>query len=306
MKKVLLTGASGFIGRHAIPYLLKSNYEVHAVVYPDDSGLDEGENVFLHKCNLLNSEEQKQLLAKIKPTHLLHFAWYTTHGKYWTSNENIRWVQASLGLMENFVEQGGKRAVLAGTCAEYDWNYGYCSEVITPTRPQTLYGTCKNSLREIFFQLSKQAGISSAWGRIFFLYGPYEAKSRLVPSVVNSLLHGQPVRCTDGNQIRDFLYVEDVASAFVALLESDVTNPVNIASGQPVALKNIILKIADKLGRRDLVQLGALPVRDNDPRVLIADVGQLSEKVRWQPKFDLDMGLEQTITWWMNTSHVDT
>ncbi|MCJ7634469.1 NAD(P)-dependent oxidoreductase [Candidatus Bathyarchaeota archaeon] len=304
MKKVLLTGASGFIGRHTIPFLVKLEYEVHAVFYSNDSGLSEGKNIFLHRCNLLNMEEQKQLLAKIKPTHLLHFAWYAVPGKYWTSLENIRWVQASINLLIDFVENGGKRAVFAGSCAEYDWNYGYCSEGITPTRPQTLYGTCKNSLQEILYQFSKQTGVSSAWGRIFFLYGPYEAKSRLIPSVITSLLQGLPARCTDGNQIRDFLHVEDVASAFVSLLESNVEGPVNIASGQPIALKNVICKIADKLGRRDLVQLGALPAQANNPRVLIADVERLSDEVKWQPKFDIDIGLEQTITWWKNTPYV--
>src|SRR4030042_4761212 len=103
-KKVLLTGANGFIGRHTIPFLVKLGYEVHAIFYPNDSGLKEGKNIFLHRCNLLNMEEQKQLLAKIKPTHLLHFAWYTEHGKYWTSLENIRWVKASLELLMNFAD----------------------------------------------------------------------------------------------------------------------------------------------------------------------------------------------------------
>jgi len=190
---------------------------------------------------------------------------------------------------------------LAGTCAEYDWNYGYCSEGITPTRPQTLYGTCKNSLQGILSQFSKQTGISSAWGRIFFLYGPYEAKNRFIPSVITSLLQEQPARCTHGNQIRDFLHVEDVASAFVSLLESNVEGPINIASGQPVALKTIIYTIADLLGKRHLVELGVLPTQDNDPRVLIADVGRLSDKVKWRPRFNLDKGIEHTIAWWKNT-----
>ena len=300
MKKVLLTGASGFIGRHIIPFLIKSDYEVHAVFNITKPAFNEEINLFWHQCNLLNSEEQKQLLVEIKPSHLLDFAWYAVHGKYWTSLENIKWVQASLELAINFHNSGGKRAVFAGTCAEYDWNYGYCSEGITPIRPQTLYGICKNSLQQILAQFSKQTGISSAWGRIFFLYGPYEAKSRLVPSVITSLLQEQPVRCTDGNQIRDFLYVEDVASAFVSLLESNVEGPVNIASGQPVALKTIIYTIADLLGKRHLIELGALPVPENESSFLVADVGKLSEKVKWQPKFNLNMGLEHTINWWKN------
>jgi len=304
MKKVLLTGANGFIGRHAIPFLVKLGYEVHAVFYPNDSGLNEGKNIFLHRCNLLNMEEQKQLLIEVKPTHLLHFAWYAVPGKYWTSLENIRWVQTSLELLMNFTSQGGKRAVLAGTCAEYDWNYGYCSEGITPTRPQTLYGTCKNSLQEILSQFSKQTGISSAWGRIFFLYGPYEAKTRLIPSVITSLLQGLPARCTDGNQIRDFLHVEDVASAFVSLLDSNVEGPVNIASGQPVALKTIIYTIADLLGKRYLVKLGVLPTPENEPSFLVADVRKLNQQVGWKPKITLEAGLKSTIEWWKNTSYV--
>jgi nucleoside-diphosphate-sugar epimerase len=300
-KKVLLTGANGFIGRHAIPFLAKLGYEVHAVFYPNDSGLNEGKNIFLHRCNLLNMEEQKQLLAKIKPTHLLHFAWYAVPGKYWTSIENLRWVQASINLLIDFIENGGTRAVFAGSCAEYDWNYGYCSEGITPTRPQTLYGTCKNSLQEIVSQFSKQTGVSSAWGRIFFLYGPYEAKIRLIPSVIISLLQNQPARCTHGNQIRDFLHVEDVASAFVSLLESNIEGPINIASGQPIALKTVFKQIATYLKQLDLLELGSIPVPDNEPSLLVANVERLTKEVGWTPHYTLNEGLMQTIEWWRNT-----
>ncbi len=299
MKRVLLTGASGFIGRHTIPFLIKNDYEVHAVFNTAKVvDIKEDKNLFWHKCDLLDYEKQKRLLSEIKPTHLLHFAWYAVPGKYWTSPENFRWVQASLDLLMNFVENGGNRAVLAGTCAEYDWSYGYCSETVTPTRPSTLYGTCKNSLQEILSQFSKQTGISSAWGRIFFLYGPWEAKNRLVPSVITSLLQDHPARCTHGDQIRDFLHVEDIASAFVSLLQSNIEGPVNIASGQPVALKTIIYTIADLLGRRHLVELGVLPALENEPPFLVADVRKLDQQVGWKPKITLDVGLKSTIEWW--------
>jgi len=300
MKKVLLTGANGFIGRHTIPFLTKLGYEVHAICYPDNSDLSEGKNIFLHRCNLLNMEEQKQLLIEVKPTHLLHFAWYAVPGKYWTSLENLRWVQASMELLINFVENGGKRAVFAGTCAEYDWDYGYCIEGITPIRPQTLYGTCKNSLREIMVQFSKQTGVSSAWGRIFYLYGPFEEQSRFIPSVINSLLLNKPANCSHGRQIRDFLYVEDVASAFVALLQSEVQGAVNIASGIPISLKEVVSKIGEKLKRKDLIRLGTITVSSSEPPLLVADVRRLAKEVGWQPKYDLDRGLEQTIHWWRN------
>lgn len=297
-RRVLVTGAGGFIGRHCLSILISKGFEVHAadVFVPQKTPLE----LHWHQVDLLDTKQCSELLSTICPTHLLHFAWYAKPGEYWNSLENIRWVEGSLQLLRVFYMNGGKRVVMAGTCAEYDWRYGYCSEYVTPLVPSTLYGTCKNALQHLLKEFSRMTGLSSAWGRVFFLYGPHENHNRLVSSVILNLLENKTAPCSHGNQIRDFLHVEDVALAFVALLESDVMGPVNIASGQPVDLKSVICKIADKLGRRDLIQLGALPAPDNDPRVLIADVGQLSEKVRWQPKFDLDMGLEQTITWWKN------
>jgi nucleoside-diphosphate-sugar epimerase len=228
----------------------------------------------------------------------LHLAWVTAPGAYWTSLENINWVQASLALMQMFKEQGGERLVVAGTCAEYNWSYGFCSEQITPLAPNTLYGVCKNSLGQMLAAFAEQTGLSAAWGRIFFLYGPHEYPQRLVPYVINALLRGQPALCTHGDQIRGFLYVEDLGEALVRLLESNVSGPVNIDSGHPVALKEVILKIAGKLKRPNLIHLGARPTPANEPLLLVGDTRRLTEEVKWQPRFDLDEGLEKTIAWW--------
>jgi nucleoside-diphosphate-sugar epimerase len=148
--------------------------------------------------------------------------------------------------------------------------------------------------------VASQTGISAAWGRIFFLYGPYEHPARLVASVISSLLNNELACCSHGNQIRDFLYVQDVAEAFVALLESNVSGPINIGSGHPVALKDIIRKIAKKVNLQDLVQLGALPTSANEPPLVVADTRRLTKEVNWVPKYDLDQGLEETISWWKN------
>lgn len=297
-KKVLLTGAAGFIGRHAIPLMAEKGYEVHAVDSIAQPPFKQKLNIFWHQCDLLNAVQQKHLIAEIKPTHLLHFAWHTTPGKYWTSLENFRWVQSSLSLLQEFHSHGGSRIVMAGTCAEYDWKHEHYSEQTTPLAPATLYGTCKHSLQSMLNSFCKETGLSSAWGRIFFLYGPHEHPARLVPSVIRSLLRGETARCSHGKQIRDFLHVEDVADAFVTLLESEVTGPVNIASGQPVALKDVICKIADKMNRRDLVQLGAIPAPADEPALLVADVSRLMSEVGWKSKYTLEDGLSATIDWW--------
>lgn len=300
MKKVLLTGASGFLGAACIAPLLAAGYEVHAVARRASHQQD-GDNARLHwhPVDLLESGQIAPLMARVQPTYLLHFAWcHTVPGQFWTNIDNFRWVQASLTLLQEFAAHNGQRAVLAGTCAEYDWNYGYCSEPHTPLRPATLYGTCKHSLQLLSHSFAQSAEISVAWGRLFFLYGPQEYSGRLVASVIRSLLQGEAARCSHGEQLRDFLHVQDAATAFVALLESAVSGPVNIGSGQPVALKDVVQKIGDILQRRDLIQLGALPTSPQEPRLLLADNERLRNEVGWSPQYTLERGLETTIDWW--------
>ena len=200
MKSVLLTGASGFIGSYAIAPLVARGFVVHAV-YSRHAG-EAIPGVHWHRVNILDSREIIRLMAEIRPTHLLHFAWYTEPGKFWRSTENFLWLEASIALMRYFCEHGGKRLVMAGTCAEYDWNYGYCSEAVTPCRPATPYGVTKNALYETLQAYFSEAGISSGWGRIFFLYGPGEHPARLLSSVIASLLRGETARCTHGTRSR--------------------------------------------------------------------------------------------------------
>ena len=301
MKRVLLTGATGFIGQQCLPLLSARGYEVHAVSSKPRQEIASG--LYWHQADLLDSRQISALNARVRPSHLLYFAWYLVPGKYTTATENLLWVQASLELLRRFYEYGGSRAVIAGSCFEYDLNYGFCSEFRTPKEPNTFYGTCKNALRMLMDAYSAATDLSCAWGRIFFLYGPNEHQARLVSSVICSLLRREPARCSHGNQIRDYLHVQDAASAFIALLDSNVRGQVNIASGHPTVLKELIYKIALKLSCEDLIRLGEVPPASNDYPLVIADVGRLSKEVGWQPKYDLDQGLEHTIGWWKN--HMD-
>lgn len=303
MKKVLITGATGFIGRQCLSYLLTNDYEVHATYVNQPLSGAEGENVVWHRTNLLDTAQSDSLLAAVQPTHLLHFAWYAVPGKYWTSPENLRWVQASLGLLQAFAQNGGQRVVMAGTCAEYDGQYGFCSERVTPLMPATLYGTCKHSLQTMLSSYAEQAGLSAAWGRIFLVYGPGEHPDRLVASVIRSLLDERPAYCSHGNQVRDFTHVTDVGGAFTALLDSTYMGAINIASGKPISLKDVIYRIADQLNRRDLIKLNAISTSATEAPFLVADVRQLYGGIGYQPKCDLDTGLAQTIEWWRNKQH---
>lgn len=296
MKKILVTGASGFIGRHCLPALLEKGYEVHAL--SRKSLPDFEKDVIWHNQNFLDGEKTQRLIEDVRPSYCLHFAWNTESGKYWTTPENLHWVAASLSLLDSFHQNGGERFVGAGTCAEYDWRYGHCVEAVTPLAPATLYGTCKNAFQTILTSFSANSSVSSAWGRVFFLYGPYENPTRLTSNVITSLLRNEPALCSQGAQIRDFMHVSDVANAFVCLLESKATGAVNIASGKPTSIKDFVNQIADALNGRDKLMFGAIPTQKNEPALLTADIGRLTNEVGFLPKYSIDTGIEQTIAWW--------
>jgi nucleoside-diphosphate-sugar epimerase len=295
--RVLLTGGSGFIGRTCQLALAERQVELHLVCRSRPPTVVAG--AIVHEMDLFDSVRTEALLADVRPTHLVHVAWVTTPGEYWTSPLNLRWLAASAELLRAFVAHGGRRAVIAGTCAEYDWSRpGVCDETTTPVAPATLYGTCKDALRRAAERFAETAGFSAAWGRIFFPYGPGESPRRLVASVARSLLAGQPARCTAGTQVRDFVHVRDVGGALTALLLSDVRGAVNIGSGSPVTLADVVRGIANVVGRPDLVELGALPTPATEPPVLVAGTRRLFDEVGWRPSVPLVEGLADSVAWW--------
>jgi nucleoside-diphosphate-sugar epimerase len=296
MKRLLITGASGFVGRHCLSSLV-NRYELHALTSNADVPANTSSERW-HVANLLDKQQVSDVMAKIRPTHLLHCAWYAIPGKYWTANENYQWVESGLHLIEAFASQGGERIVGVGSCAEYDWRFGYCSEEMTPLNPTTTYGICKHAFQMLMNSFSKQRGLSSAWGRLFFLYGPHEAGGRLVSSVIESLISKQPALCSHGQQLRDFLYVQDAADALAALLDSNVEGAVNIASGIPISVAEVVNQIADQMDHPELVRLGALPSPENEPHLLLADITRLRTELGWSPRYELTEGLAETISWW--------
>jgi nucleoside-diphosphate-sugar epimerase len=295
MKRVLVTGASGFIGRATIGPLAARGFEVHAVSrrLPPDADA----RAVWHQYDLLAAGAPARAIEVIRPTHVLHMAWYAVPGKYWTAPENVDWVAATVSLARAFERNGGRRFVAAGSCAEYDASAGDCDERATPLAPTTLYGTCKHAAHTVVEALAT-GRFSSAWGRIFFLYGPYEDGSRLVPSVIRSLLDGREALCTAGTQVRDFLHVDDVGDAFAALLASGADGAVNIASGAPARLADVVSTIARQLQASDRVRLGARPMPAGELPSITASIGRLRDEVGWSGARSLERGIADTIAWW--------
>jgi nucleoside-diphosphate-sugar epimerase len=299
VSRVLVTGGTGFIGRQALPRLLERGYEVHAS-YRSGPG-EARPGVSWHRADLLDSGRLQALLEEARPTHLLHFAWYAEHGAFWSSTENLPWIGATLELLRLFAAGGGRRAVLAGSCAEYEWSgleNGACYERSTPLDPETLYGKCKHATQLVAEGFAAEADLSLAWGRIFFVYGPHEHPGRLVASLARALTKAEEAPTSEGSQRRDFLHAADVGSAFASLLDSPVEGPVNVGSGEATPISRVVELIAEAAGRPELVRWGELPVRPGDPPILVADVRRLREEVGWTPELSLESGIRQTVEWW--------
>lgn len=298
MKRILLTGATGFIGRNVASELIKRGYTVYA---PSTSmSLPETEGLIQIKLNLFDKDAVEKFLEENKFKNLIHLAWYTG-AKCHSSDLNLDWTALSLNLLKSFQKNGGKKALFAGSMSEYDFSYGYLKEDLTPLTNPSLYGKCKSSLFEMATTFAKQTDMDFKWARIFNVYGPYEKKSRLMPAVICSILNNEDVKVSTCTKIQDYLHVYDTASGIVELFGSNVQGAVNISSGTPVKLKVIVEKIAELMNFKGKVLYGAIPSNFEDP-FIVGSNEILINKVGWKQKMDLEEGLKQTIDWWRNNN----
>jgi nucleoside-diphosphate-sugar epimerase len=291
--KILVTGAAGFIGSHIARELVRQGHEVHVLVRPQTDlwRIQEIRDSlhFIHG-DLLDTSFR---LPSTVFDACLHLAWYVEPGKYLHSRLNTDWVEATLRLTRNLKDAGCPRFVSAGTCFEYVPCDPPQSES-TPTAPSTLYVRSKLEL----FHALPSVGIDFAWVRFFYQYGPYEDARRLMPVVINRLRQGQEAKLVTGDRLRDYLHIEDVASAVCAVAQSQLNGAVNIGSGVRMTVRDIALKIGELLDRVDLIKLGAFPDSPTDPMHILADNTKLREGTVWKPRYDLEAGLRQTIDWW--------
>ena len=287
--RILLTGASGLVGRHVLMALEQEAIDVVAV----------GRNrppmpVHQIEADLLAIEDFSHVIKAVGATHLLHLAWEAGHGTYWDSPLNLRWVDATVRLVEAFCRLGGGHVAIAGTCAEYDWSAGYCREDSTSLRPNKLYGISKDATRRLVMAVCGQYGVPCAWGRLFLPYGQGECHDRLVPSLIQVF---KGMRAPFGVNVaayRDFLHASDVARGFIKLLGSHATGAYNICSCQPVRLTDIVTTVASLLNRSPEPVLAMSTERSSEPQVLVGENLKL-KSLGWLPRLNLEEGLAITL-----------
>lgn len=292
--RLLITGAKGFIGSACLDLFKTEEMEIYATssqsVKPSNHP-----NITWVQTNLLDPNSCQKVIKDIRPTHLLHLAWTAKPGKFWADPDNLQWLQSSLVLFNTFFENGGEHAVGLGTCAEYESNHEWCSEKKTPTLPSTLYGACKLSCGIGAQAAATLFNKQMTWGRLFCPYGPSESAGRFLPDIVDHLLRGEPIACGTGYQIRDYIYIKDVAHILLSLLKAGIGGNVNIGSGNPVSLRDVAKVVTNELGSPELIQFGERPSLAQDSDRVVADIDRLKKELKWTPAYSLEKGIKEMI-----------
>lgn len=293
--RVLVTGAAGFVGRHAVLALQSAGHDVVAVT----RRATKSPALETIQADLLVPGAAAAIASQAKADALLHLAWATKHGVYWNDPANLNWVAASIELSAAMIASGTRRICGVGTCFEYAWpTDGDCDEFETGIAHHTLYDTAKDAYRRLLSHFATEQGLSFAWARLFHLYGPAEHPDRLVSSICRSLIAEQPARCSSGVVLRDFMDVRDAGAAVAALAVSDVNGPVNIASGEAMPIRRIAETLGEIAGRSDLVHLGAIHDRPNDPPRISANIHRLNHEVGYVTNRRLRDGLSDALGFW--------
>jgi nucleoside-diphosphate-sugar epimerase len=284
--KVLLTGATGFIGTHVLDQLLQKRVDVVVLGRSRPENFD---GKFVH-VDLISDSNLSQIVKEVHATHLLHLAWYAEHGKYWTSNLNLAWLNASVRLAEGFCAGGGHQIVMSGTCAEYDWQNGYHLENELALLPKTLYGVAKDATRRLTAIICADNEVNFAWGRIFIPFGLGEDRRRLIPSLFDVFLGYRPAFGVNGTAYRDFLPVDDVATGLVHLLLEGAHGSFNISSGMPIQIAELVETIATMAGGNPQQVLSLCSERPGEPPLLVGDNAHL-KAAGWKASHNMKSAL---------------
>jgi nucleoside-diphosphate-sugar epimerase len=292
--KILVTGASGFIGSAFCRLALAHGHQIAGLIQP--AKISPAQTLSVGKMTWLPgtlAEPPWKNIELFQPDVCVHLAWIATPGVYLESPENKQYLQWSLDLVHGLRGLGVNHIVGAGTCIEYQISEAPLSEDRTPVAPTTLYARCKNALRETLAVEAQKDGWQFCWGRVFYPYGVGEHPARLCSSLIQKLQRGEKLMLKTPDSRKDYINIEDLTAAILLTVEKKIIGTINWGTGSGVSVREIAGLVATMMGHAEWVVNQSPPAADPFPSV-IADATRLKQ-LGWHPEVNLQTGLSGLI-----------
>jgi nucleoside-diphosphate-sugar epimerase len=288
--RVVVTGSSGFIGRHLVPRLRRAGLDVLTVRRASSSHTD-SPAVPCHFCDPAHPDSYLPTGHAGEPFTLVHLAWEAGRPAQFTPHvAQVLWLAR---WCDHWTGRGLQAVVMPGSAEEYGQRDGVLREDDPPQGRLSAYALGKAGARGLLEAWSAASGASVWWLRPFIVYGPGQSGDMAVPYAVRQFLRGQPADFSDGGQQRDFVYIDDAISAF----EAAVCSPrpgfrvVNVGTGEPVAVRAVLGRLGELLGAVGCCRFGAVPRRPGEPSVQVADTSRAARLLPWRAGIDWREGI---------------
>ncbi|MBU3112287.1 NAD-dependent epimerase/dehydratase family protein [Clostridium lacusfryxellense] len=301
-KSVLITGASGFVGSCLARRLLKEGYKLH-IITRDNTNLwrlqDVLKDIEIHNVDLLHSDEIAKLASTICVDSVYHLATYGGY-HYQNSVEDVinTNVIGTYNLFREFSKKGIDMFISTSSSSEYGEKSKPMSEDMNLT-PNNMYGASKVAGTTLCSTYAKTNKLPLVTLRLFSPYGYYDAKTRLIPTVITSCLLGKEIKLSRMDSVRDFIFIDDVIEAYLATskLSNSYGEIFNIGSGLQYTTEEITCNIVNLIGKDVKINWQDDPNRQYEPRMWVSDNKKVYEKLSWKPNVAINDGLNNTINW---------